>query len=134
MTAADNTADKPERINRRRLALSLLATPAFLALLLFLPAGTWAWVRGWLFVLAFLLAFTLAGLYLWRVNPAVVAARSRSHRGTKGWDRILLGLWFLAFGATFPVARWTTGAATGCPCRGGPAAWATPCCWPGWGS
>ena len=86
------------------MALSLLATPLVLALLLFLPAGTWAWVRGWLFVLIFLVAFRLAALYLWRVNPEVVVARRRTHRGTKGWDRILLGFWFLAFGAIFPVA------------------------------
>jgi len=82
----------------------LLAVPVYFALLMFLPAGTWAWGRGWLFVLVFLLAFTLATLYLWRVNPAVVVARSRSHQGTKGWDRILLGFWFLAFEAIFPVA------------------------------
>jgi hypothetical protein len=35
-----------ERLDRRRLALSLLAAPLFLTLFLFLPARTWAWVRG----------------------------------------------------------------------------------------
>jgi protein-S-isoprenylcysteine O-methyltransferase Ste14 len=104
MTSGDNRGQEPERLDRRRMALSLLATPLVLALFLFLPAGTWAWVRGWLFVLVFLVAFTLAALYLWRVNPEVVIARSRTHQGTKGWDRILLGFWFLAFGAIFPVA------------------------------
>ena len=104
MTFGDGRGQEPERLDRRRMALSLMATPLALALLLFLPAGTWAWVRGWLFVLVFLVAFTLAALYLWRVNPEVVVARSRTHRGTKGWDRILLGFWFLAFGAIFPVA------------------------------
>ena len=134
MTSGNGRGQELERLDRRRMALSLLATPLVLALLLFLPAGTWAWVRGWLFVLVFLVAFTLAALYLWRVNPEVVVARSRTHRGTKGWDRILLGFWFLALGAIFRWRRWTTGASTGCPCPGGPAAWATPCCWPGWGS
>ena len=104
MTSGDGRGQEPERLDRRRLAFHWLATPLVLALLLFLPAGTWAWVRGWLFVLVFLVAFTLAALYLWRVNPEVVVARSRTHRGTKGWDRILLGFWFLAFGAIFPVA------------------------------
>jgi hypothetical protein len=104
MTSGDGRGQEPERLDRRRLALSLLATPLLLDLLLFLPAGTWAWGRGWLFGLVFLLAFTLAALYLWRVNPEVVVARSRSHQGTKGWDRILLGFWLLAFVAIFPGA------------------------------
>jgi hypothetical protein len=40
MTAADDTDDKPERVNRRRLSLYLLGVPLLLTLSLFLPAGT----------------------------------------------------------------------------------------------
>lgn len=43
MTANDRPTEK---IDRRRLVLYLLATPLFLAVFLFLPAGTWAWEKG----------------------------------------------------------------------------------------
>src|SRR5262245_48008551 len=79
----DDQGQKPERINRRRLALNLLATPLFFALFMLLPAGTWAWERGWLFILVFLALSVLAAWYIWRVNPELLAARVNPHRGTK---------------------------------------------------
>jgi protein-S-isoprenylcysteine O-methyltransferase Ste14 len=104
VTPDDDQGQKPERINRRRLAMNLLATPLFFALFLFLPAGTWAWERGWLFILVFLALSVLAAWYVWRVNPELLAARINPHRGTKRWDSILLVFFFLAVLAIFPVA------------------------------
>ena len=46
----------------------------------------------------------VAGLYLWRVNPEVVAARSGFHEGTKRWDKILLRFFLPAVYAIVPVA------------------------------
>src|SRR3954447_359366 len=91
MTSADSQAQKPERINRRRLVLNLLGTPLFFALFLFLPAGTWLWAKGWLFVLVMVASSVLSVLYVWRVNPELVVARINPHRGTKGWDKVLGG-------------------------------------------
>jgi protein-S-isoprenylcysteine O-methyltransferase Ste14 len=104
MTSGAAQGQGHDRINRRRVALYLLSTPLVLALVLFLPAGTWAWPKGWLFVLVFLLAMALTALYLWRVNPEIFAARSRIHEGTKRWDRILLAVLFPTMAAIFPVA------------------------------
>jgi protein-S-isoprenylcysteine O-methyltransferase Ste14 len=104
MTSGANPGQGPDWIDRRRLTLHLVAFPFVLALFLFLPAGTWAWPRGWLFVLVFLLAMALSALYLWRVNPEIFAARRRIHEGTKRWDRILLAVLFPAMAAIFPVA------------------------------
>ena len=42
------------------------------------------------FVSLFLGTLVVTGLYLWCVNPEVVVARIRFHRGTKRWDRTLL--------------------------------------------
>jgi protein-S-isoprenylcysteine O-methyltransferase Ste14 len=104
VTAGDNQGRKPEGINRRRLVLSLLGLARFFALFLSLPAGTWAWERGWLFILVCLTLGVLAWLNVWRVNPEVLAARINPHQGTKGWDKVLLGLFFLTGLATIPVA------------------------------
>ena len=104
MTFADNPDQKPERINRRRLIAFLLALPVYFALFMFLPAGTWAWTTGWLFIGVFLGTLAVVALYLWRVNPEVVVARSGFHEGTKRWDQILMWFLFPAVFAIVPVA------------------------------
>jgi protein-S-isoprenylcysteine O-methyltransferase Ste14 len=80
------------------------ATLVILAVLLFGPAGTITWTRGWLFLLIFTTLMTLAIVYFWRVNPEMFAVRSQVHPGTKGWDRVFIGLLFLAMLAIAPVA------------------------------
>jgi protein-S-isoprenylcysteine O-methyltransferase Ste14 len=56
------------------------------------------------FVILFVGTLVVAGLYLWCVNPEVVVARIRFHRGTKRWDRILLCFLLPAVCAVFLVA------------------------------
>ena len=76
-----------------------------LFLLLFVPAGSVAWTRGWLFLAIFLAMSGVAILYLWRVNPEIFVARSRLIReGTKCWDVMLLAFMIPATVAIFPVA------------------------------
>jgi protein-S-isoprenylcysteine O-methyltransferase Ste14 len=104
MTAASDKDQQPQGVNKRRLVVSLLALPVYFALFMFLPAGTWAWAKGWLFIGVFLGTVAIAALYLWRVNPEVWVARTRSHEGTKRWDKILLGFFFPAVYAIVPVA------------------------------
>src|SRR5262245_12400933 len=58
-----------EPIDRRRLTVSTTASLLVLVLCLFLPAGTWAWSRGWLFLVVTVGASVVSGLYLRRVNP-----------------------------------------------------------------
>jgi protein-S-isoprenylcysteine O-methyltransferase Ste14 len=71
---------------------------------LFLPAGTWAWAKGWLFIGVFLGTLAVVALYLWRVNPEVVVARGGFHEGTKRWDKTLLWFFFPPVYAIVPVA------------------------------
>jgi len=93
-----------ERLDPRRVVLQLAATTLILVALLFLPAGTWRWVAGWVFVAVFAAAVALSGVYVWLVNPEVVAARSNPHSGTKAWDKVLLAFLFLTMAAILPVA------------------------------
>ena len=85
MTATSDKDQQPHGVNKRLLVVSLLALPVYFALFMFLPAGTWAWVKGWLFIGVFLGTLSVVALYLWRVNPEVWVARTRSHEGTKRW-------------------------------------------------
>jgi protein-S-isoprenylcysteine O-methyltransferase Ste14 len=101
------TADSPEQrkgINRRRVALVLMGLPLFFVVFMFLPAGTWAWAKGWLFIVALVGIITGVFLCLWRVNPEVLIARSHTHEGTKRWDKILLWFYFPTIWAIVPVA------------------------------
>src|SRR5208283_1403483 len=92
MTSTDGQPRQQEPIDRRRLIISTTASLLILVLCLFLPAGTWAWPRGWLFLGVLLASSSLMTLYLRRVNPDVIAGRVNRHQGTKRWDRILLAI------------------------------------------
>ena len=83
---------QPETTDRRRLILSIGLTLVFFVLCLFLPAGTWAWARGWLFFVVVVAASVVITLYLRRVNPDVIAARVNRHEGTKTLGPCLLGV------------------------------------------
>jgi protein-S-isoprenylcysteine O-methyltransferase Ste14 len=85
-------------------ATYLLATLLCLAGLLFLPAGTVAWWKGWQFLLVLFVGMTGAALWLWRVNPEIYVARRRIHEGTKRWDVVLLGFLLPTMVAIVPVA------------------------------
>jgi protein-S-isoprenylcysteine O-methyltransferase Ste14 len=104
MTSANIPEQPPERIDRRRIVGFLLAVPVYFALFMFWPAGTWAWPKGWLFIGVMLAAGVVASVFLWRVNPEVVAARSRPFKVAKRWDRLLLWFFLPALYFIVPVA------------------------------
>jgi protein-S-isoprenylcysteine O-methyltransferase Ste14 len=100
-TARNSTEPSPAQwrsIVRRSVAVLLV-----LVLLLFVPAGSISWARGWLFLLVLVTVLGVSAPYLWRINPEIFAAPSRIHPGTKRWDRILLGFLFPAMIAIVPV-------------------------------
>src|SRR5262245_66179748 len=86
---ADSLDHNPERSDRRRLVLSSVATLLFMALSLFLPAGTWAWTKGWLFLGVVLTLGVVAALFIRQVNPELLAARVNAHQGTEPEDKVL---------------------------------------------
>jgi protein-S-isoprenylcysteine O-methyltransferase Ste14 len=104
MSSASEPSQPREAFDRGRLVRFLLALPVYFALFMFLPAGTWAWTRGWLFIAVFVVSLAVLFVYLSRVNPEVLVARSITHKGTKRWDQILLGFFLTAVYAILPVA------------------------------
>jgi protein-S-isoprenylcysteine O-methyltransferase Ste14 len=80
-------------MDRRRLITSTLSSLLILVLCLFLPAGTWSWFRGWLFLMVLVATSVVSILYLRRVNPDVIAGRVNRHERPRRWD-LLLGLFF----------------------------------------
>jgi protein-S-isoprenylcysteine O-methyltransferase Ste14 len=104
MTTTSGRPRQPESTDRRRLISGSVLTLLAFVVCLFLPAGTWAWPRGWLFFSVVIAASIVISLYLRRANPDVIAARVNRHEGTKGWDRWVLGLLIPALVSILPVA------------------------------
>lgn len=79
-----------------RLAISL----AFMAALLFVPAGTYDWPVAWAFLAVHLAFFLVMASVLLRDNPDLISERSRVvTQDTKPWDKVispLTGLFLLA--------------------------------------
>jgi len=92
-----------EPIDRRRLIVSTTASMVIIVMCLFLPAGTWAWTRGWLFLVMVTAASFPSTLYLRRVNPDVIAGRVNPHEGWKPWDALLGLLGFLPTMLAIPI-------------------------------
>jgi protein-S-isoprenylcysteine O-methyltransferase Ste14 len=94
----------PEPIDRRRLITSTVSSLLIFMLCLFVPAGKWTWLRGWVFFVVLVAASVVISLYLRRVNPDVVAARVNRHKGTKAWDRWVVGSLIPVIVSILPLA------------------------------
>lgn len=83
---------------------SLAITLLVMAVLLFLPAGTLGWVRGWWYFALFVAAILVAIVYIWRVDPELFAIRRKPQAGTKPWDLAFVAVTLTSMTAILPVA------------------------------
>jgi len=81
------------------LALQVGGLAAVFALALFLPAGTWAWPAGWVFMAVFFGCTLALTLWLLRANPALLNERMRGSGQADQplWDKVFMGLANLVF-------------------------------------
>ena len=78
---------------------------AFFPVILFVLAGDWRWIEGWLFSVIFLLMSFGTLVYLYFHDPALLVERFGSpvQEGQKPWDKVLLSLFFLEFLVWFAI-------------------------------
>ena len=91
-------------ILRRRIIQVIVGLPIFCLVLMFWPAGTFAWAKGWCFLGVMLSLEIPLVAYIWRKNPELVIARAESHKGTKPWDKVVLACLVPTMAAIFPIA------------------------------
>jgi protein-S-isoprenylcysteine O-methyltransferase Ste14 len=72
---------------------------ALLGLVLFLPAGTLAWPQAWIFMALFMGCGVAIGIWLWKVNPDLLAERMKSPMSSDQAlsDRIVMGAIMVVF-------------------------------------
>ena len=102
-------AEQPPAMSPAKTVAYIVGLPLALFALLFLPAGDFRWLPGWLLIGFLVLAFGLSVLILLRVNPVIFRARSRFQPGTKGWDLTLLSVLLPVMVAELPVAALDAG-------------------------
>ena len=78
---------------------------AFFPAILFVLAGDWRWIEGWLFSIIFMLMCFSTLLYLYFYDPALLKERFGSpfQPNQKSWDKILLSLFFVDFLVWFAI-------------------------------
>lgn len=84
--------------------LQLVIVFAIMAVMLFWPAGTIDWRRGWLTLSLFVILTVFAMGWIRRENPELIAVRQKFQPGTKGWDIVLAPLIVLLFFSILPLA------------------------------
>ena len=83
---------------------SLAVTMLVMVALLFFPAGTFGWARGWWYLAVFLVAVVVAMIYIWRVDPELFAIRRKPQAGSKTWDLAFVAVTITSMAAILPVA------------------------------
>ncbi len=86
-----------------KIIIGIVSVGGFITLFFGL-AGSLHWIRGWAYIGLLTLGQTASILYVWRTNPILIRMRSRVGKGTKKWDKILLGLFGLTYLAITVVA------------------------------
>jgi len=88
-----------------RAVVKFVFAVTLLALVLLVPAGTWRWPAGWLFIGLYVAFAVPVGVWLLRTNPGLLARRfDWATRAPKKWDRILMAAYLPVYVAVFVLA------------------------------
>ena len=69
---------------------------AFMAVILFLSSGRLSWMWAWIFIGLNLIGVLINSTILLRYSPETIAERAEAE-GMKDWDKIVSGLWAVAY-------------------------------------
>jgi protein-S-isoprenylcysteine O-methyltransferase Ste14 len=104
-----NISNNPSTPNRPSLMSGFLARFGQIAILisiqaaiLFLTAGHLDWVWAWVFLGIYLVSVLVNSVFMIRCNPETLAERGHAQE-TKGWDKLVGGLWSLVQFLILPV-------------------------------
>jgi len=86
-----------EGVNTRLLMTELVGLFAFIALALFLAAGTIRWIAGWCFLILYFGFGIIFTIWLLRFDPSLLQERLTGLKkpNREAWDKMLMWLWFI---------------------------------------
>jgi len=91
-SVAEATSPLPKPSAARRL-LQVVVTYVWFIASLFIAAGRWDWIRGWISVALSVVGLTAVGLIVQHYNPELMAQRARWRRkDTKPFDKIFMAI------------------------------------------
>ena len=99
---SDDSSDLAGKIVKRFLQVGFQLL--VLAAALFLSSWRWNWGMAWAFLGVSAAVLIVGGVGLLKINPELVAERTRMGEDTKGWDKVLTALYGLMGIATLVVA------------------------------
>ncbi len=84
-----------------RLFVQTVLWLGFMAVLLFVAAGNWRWIQGWAFIAIFAGGSAVFGAWLYRRDPALLAARMGPlvQRAQPLWDQIFMSAAMIGWNA-----------------------------------
>jgi protein-S-isoprenylcysteine O-methyltransferase Ste14 len=105
---AGSRPDRPPPVDLRLLILEVAGMFLIIALVLFLAAGTIAWVAGWVFLVLFFGFVVALSVWLLRHDPGLLTERLTGigSAGQNTWDKVFFGLanmLFLAWLIVMPL-------------------------------
>lgn len=84
--------------------MQVFGSIAIMGAILFVSAGSIAWLNAWAFLGISLAAISIGGLWVLRKNPDVINERGRMAENTKSWDKVIGALYMVMLLALFVVA------------------------------
>ena len=79
-----------------RRVIQVAITMGILATILFLSAGRWNWMWGWVLIGLYLVGIGMSGVFMMQISPQTIAERSKTE-GMRDWDKWVGG----AFGVVY---------------------------------
>jgi len=86
MSNSANRSDKAHEPSLPRILLRLMTFVLILAAILFIAAGRWDWVMGWVYM-AMYACVTVIGVLVVPLDPGLVEERTQIKEGVKEWDK-----------------------------------------------
>lgn len=86
MSNDPNGSDRAGGSSLPRILLRLLAFVLVLAVILFIAAGRWDWVMGWIYMAMYACVTVIAVLVV-PLDPDLIAERTQIKEGVKEWDK-----------------------------------------------
>jgi len=88
MSDSANGSDKARETSVPRILLRLMAFVLILTAILFIAAGRWDWVMGWVYMAMYACVTVIAVLVV-PLDPGLVEERTQVKEGVKAWDKRL---------------------------------------------